>query len=87
MNREARSEREAYAEALRRRADLVAAGASQDDLEIVADNLSDRYRQSEDGPLGVPPVVRHTINLLRDVMCRGKSRPPNPPLQTPSGFT
>lgn len=87
VNREARSEREAYAEALRRRADLVAAGASQDDLEIVADNLSDRYRQSEDGPLGVPPVVRHTINLLRDVMCRGKSRPPNPPLQTPSGFT
>jgi integrase len=78
VNREARSEREAYAEALRRRADLVAAGASQDDLEIVADNLSDGYRQSEDGPLGVPPTVRHTINLLRDVP--GKITAPEPTL-------
>jgi hypothetical protein len=48
------SGREAYAEALRRRADLVAAGASEDDLEMAADNLSDQYPQDEDGPLGVP---------------------------------
>ncbi|MFN4154805.1 MAG: hypothetical protein ACK4HF_09130 [Paracoccaceae bacterium] len=68
------SEREAYAEALRKRADLVAAGASQDDLEIVADTLADKYPQDEDGPLGVPPLDRYTINLLRDAP--GKIRPP-----------
>ena len=78
VNRAARSEREAYVEALRRRADLVASGASQDDLEIVADNLSDGYRQDEDGPLGVPPVDRYTINLLRDV--HGTIKAPEPTL-------
>lgn len=31
------SERDAYVEALRRRADLIAAGASEEDLEITAD--------------------------------------------------
>jgi hypothetical protein len=56
----------------------VAAGASQDDLEIVADNLSDGFRQSEDGPLGVTPAVRHTTNLLRDVP--GKITAPEPTL-------
>jgi integrase len=79
VNREAASEREAYAEALRRRADLVAAGASQDDLDIVADNLSDGYAQDEDGPLGVPATVRHTINLLRDVP--GQITAPEPTLR------
>jgi hypothetical protein len=37
------SEREAYAEALLWRAELVALGASQEDLEIAADNLADEY--------------------------------------------
>ncbi|MDO9639816.1 MAG: tyrosine-type recombinase/integrase [Pseudotabrizicola sp.] len=72
------SEREAYAEALRRRADLVAAGASQDDLDIVADTLADKYPQDEDGPLGVPPLDRYTINLLRDAP--GKIKAPEPTL-------
>lgn len=84
VNREARSEREAYVEALRRRADLVAAGATQDDLEIVADNLSDEYPQDEDGPLGVPPVVRQTINLLRDAP--GNLKPPEPTLSDALGL-
>lgn len=72
------TEREAYAEALRRRADLVSAGASQDDLDIVADTLADKYPQDEDGPLGVPPLDRYTINLLRDAP--GKIKAPEPTL-------
>ena len=66
FNGETSSEREAYAEALRRRADLVAMGASQEHLEITADSLADSYPQDEDGPIGVPPVARYTINLLRN---------------------
>lgn len=72
------SEREAYAEALRRRADLVAAGATQDHLEIEADNLADKYQQDEDGPSGVPWLDRYTINLLRDVP--GEIKAPAPTL-------
>lgn len=59
------SEREAYAEALRRRADLVAAGASERDLALTADSMADSYPQDEYEPQGVPPVERHMINLLR----------------------
>ncbi len=73
FNSEASSEREAYAEALRRRADLVAMGASQEHLEITADSLADSYPQDEDGPIGVPPVARHTINLLRNGVDRTKA--------------
>ncbi len=59
------SEREAYAEALRRRADLVAAGASDRDLALTADSMAEAYPQDEYEPQGVPPVERHMINLLR----------------------
>ena len=60
------TEREAYAEALRRRADLVAAGASPRDLELTADSMAEAYPHGYDyEPEGVPPVERHTINLLR----------------------
>lgn len=59
------TEREAYAEALRRRADLVAAGASDRDLALTADSMADSYPQDDYEPEGVPPVERHTINLLR----------------------
>lgn len=60
------TEREAYAEALRRRADLVAAGASDRDLSLTADSMAEVYPQGWDcEPQRVPPVERHTINLLR----------------------
>lgn len=59
------SEREAYAEALRRRADLIAAGTTQHGLELVADSLAETYPQDEYVPQGVSPVDAHTINLLR----------------------
>jgi integrase len=59
------TEREAYAEALRRRADLVMAGTDEAMLYLAGDVLADRYPHSEAGPVGVPPVDRHTINLLR----------------------
>lgn len=60
------TERDAYAEALRRRADLVAAGASDRELGLTADSMADAYPQGWDyEPQGVPPVERHTINLLR----------------------
>ncbi|TKA93933.1 hypothetical protein FAZ78_25145 [Cereibacter changlensis] len=60
------TEREAYAEALRRRADLVAAGASDRDLALTADSIAEAYPHGWDyEPEGVPPVERHTINLLR----------------------
>lgn len=59
------TEREAYAEALRRHADLVAAGATETDLELVADSIADSFPQDEYEPVGVPPVDAHTINLLR----------------------
>ena len=60
------TEREAYVEALRRRADLVAAGVSPDDLALTADSMAEAYPHGWDyEPEGVPPVERHTINLLR----------------------
>ncbi len=71
------SEREAYAEAMRRRADLVAVGTSDDDLEMAADSLSESYPQNEDyEPQGVPLVERHTINLLRLGPDRYRAPPP-----------
>jgi hypothetical protein len=60
------TERETYVEALRRRADLVAADASDRDLALTADSMAEAYLQGWDyEPQGVPPVERHTINLLR----------------------
>lgn len=59
------SEREAYAEALRRRADLVAAGVGDEELALIGETLMDRFPQDEWEPIGVPPVEVHTINLLR----------------------
>mgnify|MGYP000150306525 CR=1 FL=1 len=59
------SDREAYAEALQRRADLVARGVTDDELSLVADAMADSYLQDEWEPVGVPPVERHTINVLR----------------------
>ena len=59
------SGREAYAEALRRRADLISAGMTEAGLELAADSLADSYPQDEYQPVGVPPVDRYTINLLR----------------------
>jgi len=59
------SEREAYAEALRRRADLIEAGATKADLVLTGETMMERYPQDEYEPVGVPPVDRYTINLLR----------------------
>lgn len=60
------TEREAYAEALRRRADLVAEGASPRDLELTADSMAEAYPHGYDyEPEGMPPVERHMVNLLR----------------------
>lgn len=72
------SEREAYAEALRRRADLVAKGATADVLEIAADSLADSFPQEGYEPVGAPPVDRHTVNLLR--LGPGRYSPPEPTL-------
>lgn len=72
------SEREAYAEALRRRADLVAKGATADALELAADSLADSFPQEGYEPIGAPPVDRHTVNLLR--LGPERYRPPEPTL-------
>lgn len=73
------SEREAYAEALRWRAELAALGASQEELEIAADNIAEKYPQDYQGPIGVPPLDRYKINLLRDAP--GKIKMPEPTLR------
>lgn len=72
------SEREAYAEALRRRADMVSMGATEDHMEIAADSLADSFPQEDHEPIGAPPVDRHTINLLR--LGPERYRPPEPTL-------
>ena len=59
------SDREAYAEALRRRADLVAAGVSEEELVLLGEIMMDRYPQDDWQPVGVPTVEAHAINLLR----------------------
>lgn len=59
------SERDAYAEALRRRADMISMGMDAGALSLTADSIADSYPQDEYEPVGVPPVERHTINLLR----------------------
>lgn len=59
------SDREAYAEALRRRADLIETGETEEGLGLIADSMADSYPQDEYEPQGVPPVERHTINLMR----------------------
>lgn len=59
------SDREAYAEALRRRADLIAAGATEDAMANEADAIAASYPEDEYEPVGVSPVDRHTINVLR----------------------
>lgn len=66
------SQREAYAEALRRRADLIAAGATEDDLAMTADGMADAYPQDEYEPVGVPLVgdaltaAKEALRLPRD---------------------
>ena len=60
------SEREAYAEALRRRAEMIAAGTDEEGLSIAADLILDRYPDAGGMPYGVLPVDRHTVNLLRN---------------------
>ena len=72
------SEREAYAEALRRRADLIDAGATPEALEHEADSLVEQHPQDNWKPLGVSPVDHHTINLLR--LGPDRHRPPEPTL-------
>jgi integrase len=72
------TEREAYAEALRRRADLIEAGASDYDLELTAESLAEKFEQDDWLPQNVPPVDRHTINLLR--LGPARHRPPEPTL-------
>jgi len=71
------SEREAYAEALRRRADLISRGVTEEELALTADALADSHTK-EDEPFGEPPVDRHTINLLR--LGPERYRPPEPTL-------
>lgn len=72
------SEREAYAEALRRRADLVERGASADDLALTGETMLDSLPQDDWVPVEVPPVDRHTINILR--LGPDRYRPPEPTL-------
>jgi hypothetical protein len=57
----------AYVEAKRRLAELLALGASSDELEIVADELSANYPMDpeNDTPIGASQVDKFTINLLR----------------------
>lgn len=59
------SGREAYAAALRLRADLIQSGADAASLAREADAIADSYPQDEYQPLGVSPVDHHAINLLR----------------------
>lgn len=59
------TDREAYAAALRHRADLIAAGTNEEALIHEGDSLADSYPQDDWTPLDVPPEERHKINLLR----------------------
>ncbi|ETD83696.1 hypothetical protein [Rhodobacter capsulatus] len=77
-SRPSASEREACAEALRRRADLVARSATEEALEIAADSLADSFPQEGYEPYGAPPVDRHTVNLLG--LGPERYRPPEPTL-------
>ena len=72
------SEREAYAEALRRRADLISSGVDMqgDDPALIADSLLAGYPENAFGPVGVPPVDRHLVNLLRNGPDRHKAPDP-----------
>ncbi|WP_155984412.1 hypothetical protein [Paracoccus pantotrophus] len=69
------SDREAYVAALRRRADLVAAGATSEEPAHEGDGLADSCPQDGWRPLGMPLVDRHAANLLR--LGPERSRPPN----------
>jgi integrase len=62
------TELQAYQEARRRVSEMVAGGATEDDLSIAGDILADSFpRDDETGaPLGTSPLERHTINLLRN---------------------
>lgn len=64
------SEREAYVEALRRRADLIEAGVAEEGLALTADSLADSYPQDEYEPVGVPPVERHSTRTKLAKRCR-----------------
>lgn len=57
--------REAFAEALRQRADMVSAGTDEEMLRLAGDLLADRHSHGGDKPVGVSSVDRHLINLLR----------------------
>ncbi|OWJ73655.1 hypothetical protein CDV50_02020 [Haematobacter massiliensis] len=59
------SEREAYAEALRRRADLIMLGSSAEELRFAGDLILERFPESATGPVGLTPVESHMVNLLR----------------------
>lgn len=59
------SEREAYAEGLRRRSDIIAAGSPPDELPLIGDLLLDGFAHDGGEPVGVLPVERHFVNLLR----------------------
>lgn len=73
------TDREAYAEALRRRADLIEAGADDEELIHTGDSLADGFPQVDWMPQDVPPVERHTINLLR--LGPERYSPPEPTLE------
>lgn len=68
------SEREAYAEAQRRRTDLIAAGADEAELIYVGASIADSCPHGHYTPLNASPVDYHTINLLR--LGPDRHRPP-----------
>ncbi len=70
--------REAYAAALRYRADLIEAGATEETLVHEGDSIADSFPQDDWTPQDVPPVEHHKINLLR--LGPERYRPPAPTL-------
>lgn len=59
------TERQAYEEALRQRNEWAALGSSAENLELMGDLMLESYPVDGRGPVGVPSLERHKINLLR----------------------
>lgn len=71
------TDRETYAAALRHRADLIAAGASEEALVHEGDSIADSFPQDDWTPLDVPPrsATRSTFCASVLIATRPLSRP------------
>lgn len=70
------SDRDAYEAALKQRAALIADGVAEEELVHEGDMLADSFPQNDWSPVGVSPLDRHKVNLLR--LGPERYRPPPP---------